>query len=187
MSEEWDIRKLGSLRRKVGLTQNQLAKLSGVSQSLIAKIESNKIDPAYSKVIAIFQTLENKMNQIESSKTAKDLMNEKIIFLSPQDNLKKAIKLMKGKNISQLPVFQENNPVGSISENMFVDWVEKYGSSVGSITVKEVMGDSFPTIPEDSNIGIISQLLRYYKAVLVKKGSKIIGIITKVDLIKAMK
>ena len=36
---------LKKLRKKLGLTQNQLAKRANVSQSLIAKIESNKIDP----------------------------------------------------------------------------------------------------------------------------------------------
>ncbi|MBI2079314.1 helix-turn-helix domain-containing protein, partial [Candidatus Micrarchaeota archaeon] len=50
--KEIDVSKLGSLRRKLGITQKELAKLAGVSQSLIAKIEMGKIDPAYSKVLA---------------------------------------------------------------------------------------------------------------------------------------
>ena len=58
----FDVKSIGSLRRKLNLTQKQLAKLSGVSQSLIAKIESNRIDPSYSKVVSIFHALENEMN-----------------------------------------------------------------------------------------------------------------------------
>lgn len=45
-------------RKLLGLTQKQLAKIAGVSQSFIAKIESGKIDPSYSKAKAIFDTLE---------------------------------------------------------------------------------------------------------------------------------
>ena len=45
-------------RKMLNLTQKQLAKLAGVSQSLIAKLESKKIDPSYTKVKAIFDALE---------------------------------------------------------------------------------------------------------------------------------
>jgi len=44
-------------RRILGLTQNELAKLAGVSQSLIAKMESRKTNPSYTKVKAILDVL----------------------------------------------------------------------------------------------------------------------------------
>ena len=34
------------LRKQLGLTQTELAKLSGVSQSLITKMEAKKVEPA---------------------------------------------------------------------------------------------------------------------------------------------
>jgi len=45
-------------RKMLGLTQKELARMAGVSQSSIAKIESGKIDPSYNKVKAIFDVLE---------------------------------------------------------------------------------------------------------------------------------
>lgn len=45
-------------RKRLDLTQNQLAKMAGVSQSLVAKIEAGSIDAAYSKVKRIIETLE---------------------------------------------------------------------------------------------------------------------------------
>ena len=47
----------------MGLTQKELATIANVSQSLIAKIESNNIDPSYSniqKLDAVFETLQQK-------------------------------------------------------------------------------------------------------------------------------
>ena len=41
-------------RRKLGLTQSQLASLAGVSQSYIAKLEAGKIEPSYIKIKSIF-------------------------------------------------------------------------------------------------------------------------------------
>ena len=49
-----DIKEIKILRKKLEITQNELAKKSGVSQSLIAKIESSNIDPAYSSIKKIF-------------------------------------------------------------------------------------------------------------------------------------
>jgi len=45
-------------RRQLGLKQSELAKMAGVSQSLIAKLESGTIDSSYTKVKTIFDVLE---------------------------------------------------------------------------------------------------------------------------------
>ena len=41
------IDRISKIRKQLGLTQIQLANLAGVSQSLIAKLESGRIDPSY--------------------------------------------------------------------------------------------------------------------------------------------
>ena len=38
---------ISKLRKKLGISQSELSELSGVSQSLIAKLEAKKIDPSY--------------------------------------------------------------------------------------------------------------------------------------------
>ena len=55
-----DLSELRILRKKIGLTQSELAKQASVSQSLIAKIESKKIDPSYTNAKKIFETLQKK-------------------------------------------------------------------------------------------------------------------------------
>lgn len=183
--KEIDIGKIGSIRRKIGLTQKELAKLSGVSQSLIAKIEMGKLDPAYSKVLAISEALENEMNKSKSAKHAKDIMSSQIISVNKDEKLDKVIKIIKERDISQLPVFSNNDLVGSISDSKVADLILERGSAALMLTVGDFMEESFPTVPPTAHLEVVANLLNFYKAVLVKDG-KIIGIITKVDLIKAL-
>ena len=51
------LEEIGRRRRLLALSQKQLANLSGVSQSMIAKIESGRISPSYLKTKAIFDIL----------------------------------------------------------------------------------------------------------------------------------
>jgi predicted transcriptional regulator len=182
-----DLAQIGKLRRKLGLTQKKLAGLSGVSQSLIAKIESGSIDPAYSKVKQIMGALENERKKSEVRKRAQDIMTRRIVSVSPSENLGRVISLMRRENVSQLPVFSGSMCVGSLSDSMLVDWIEKYGDKLTKITVEEAMEESFPSIPPDSDLEAVTGMLRFYRAVLVKEKGKITGIITKADLIKAIR
>lgn len=181
-----DLKYMGKLRKQLGLTQKQLARLSGVSQSLIAKIESGKIDPAYSKAQQIMGALATEQNKKESTKRACNIMSKNIIFLSPSENVGAAINLMKRKDISQIPIMDDHSCVGSISENVIVESISEYGNNLASLTIGKVMDDAFPSMPSESNIEAVAGLLKFYKAVLVKADGKIIGIITKADLLKAI-
>ena len=148
----YSVERIGRLRKQLGLTQKQLANLSGVSQSLIAKIESGKIDPAHSKVVQILSALESVENQ--EKKKAKDVMTKHIVSVAPEETVSKAIKLMRDKNISQIPVLDGHRCVGSISERILLDLVSQ-NADLKSIKVKEVMNGSFPTIPITSVVDAI--------------------------------
>jgi len=49
---EFEINEVKDIRKRLGLTQLELAKRANVSQSLIAKIEAGRIDPRYSRPCA---------------------------------------------------------------------------------------------------------------------------------------
>ena len=46
------------IRKNLDLTQEELSRLSGISQSLIARIEAGTVDPSFSKAERIFSALE---------------------------------------------------------------------------------------------------------------------------------
>jgi len=179
-----EIERIGRMRRQLGLTQKALAKLAGVSQSLIAKIESGKIDPAYSKVIQINDALSRLKSK--DKKRATDIMTPDLISISPSDTLHRASSIMRSKNISQLPVMDRERCVGSLSDSLMVDLLACHSGDVKTLTVSEVMRESLPVIPANSLSDVAIDLLRHYSAVLVERQGKVVGIITKADLLRAI-
>ncbi len=173
-------------RRKLGLRQAELAKLAGVSQSLIAKLESGRVSPSYENARAIFEALE-RLEEKEQGK-ARDILTRNVMSISRREPLSKAILLMKKNEISQLPVLDGHNVVGSVSEqtilNKLAGGIDP--SKLSSLAVENVMDESFPRIDEDTPLPAVSALLRYNPAVLTAKKGKITGIITKADLFKVV-
>jgi predicted transcriptional regulator len=181
-----DVVNIKNIRKSLGMTQKELALLAGVSQSIIAKIESERVSPSYEivkKIFDVFENLENK-NIIK----AVDIVNKKIIFVDKNDRVSIAIEKMKKHGYSQIPVFYRGQSVGSISEKGIVDIISSGKSleRINDMKVSEVMEESFPRINENTPTQIVSMLLQHSSAVLVTKQDKTIGIITKSDLLKTI-
>jgi len=173
-----DIKEIKAVRKKLGLTQTQLARLSGVSQSLIAKIEAGTLDPTYSNAQKIFNALEafSKKKEIK----AEEIMTPKIISLSPSDSARDAIGRMKKFEISQMPVLDNEKAVGIISETILLDAVlNKKPQKIG-----DIMEDAPPVLSKDSSVSVVSDILKYYPMVLVGEKGRLKGIITKADLLR---
>lgn len=171
-------------RMKLGLTQSALAGRASVSQPLIARIEAGDVDPRLSTLRSIILALdEMEKNRV----TAKDLMTTPVIAVSTTDTVEHAVKLMEKQGFSQLPVIDSGVPVGSISENAVV---QAMGSgdlgSISSSRVSVIMEDSFPTVSPKTSMGTISHLLETYHAVLVMEMGRVIGVITKYDIMRLL-
>jgi predicted transcriptional regulator len=171
----YELNEIKKIRKSAGITQKELAKQANVSQSLIAKIESDKIDPSYSKAKKIFDTLT--LITHKSELKAKDIMNKRVISVKSNCTIKEAIRLMKKYEISQLPVI-DRHLIGLVSESSIVD-------HIGGVEkeVKNIMGEIPPIISKEENINLIAGLLKYSSIVLVMDNG-IKGVITKSDLIR---
>ena len=169
-------------RKKVGISQSELAKKSGVSQSFIAKIESRKIDPSYASVGKILSSLDS----LESKNMlcAKNVMSKKVATIECTEKVCKGITLMKKLGVSQIPVTSKGLVVGSISEKAVLEkMIDLEDTNLSGLIIKEIMDDAFPTLGEDMPLSTILTLLRYNQAVLVTKKERILGIITKANLL----
>ncbi len=167
-------------RKILDLTQGDLAKLCNISQSLIAKIEANKLEPTYNKAKKIFEVLDSLSKK--ETKKAKDVMNSKIIKLNCGDDIKKAIATMKKFGISQIPVYDDNKMVGFISESLILNALLEAKHE----NICDVMGDRPPTVSEDTPIEVVSSLLKYSPLVIVFGDRKAKGVITKSDVLNSM-
>ena len=170
-----DISDLKRKRLLAGLTQQELATLSGVSQSMIAKIEVGLLDPTISKARKISTALSLKAG---SDKTAKDIIS-KVVSFPPETLLSKAIACMQKEGFSQFPVMKNKDVVGFVTEKTIL-------AHPHAKKVREVMVASPPVVDIATPLPLIKQLLMNYSAVLVMKNGAITGIITPSDIIKMM-
>ena len=173
-------------RKLMGLTQSELAKLSGVSQSLIAKLEAGKIEPSYSKVKKIFETL-NKLEFKNKIKATRITYN-KIVSVQDNELVSYAVKLMKKYGFSQLPVLKKNQVIGSISEKTILNQIleGKDLDQISKLTIREIMDETLPQVNENAPVSLISSLLQVYPAVLILIKGNVKGIITKADFLKLL-
>jgi predicted transcriptional regulator len=169
---------LKKLRMEAKLTQKKLAELVGVSQAHIAKIEQGKVDPRLSTVNKILKVLTE-----SKEKRCKDIMTRGVIFAKPSDSVLKVSEIMVRHAISQMPVLNGFEVVGTITEEGII---RKLGSNIAEEKVGNIMDPPLPTVSEDTSISAIRPLLERRQGVLVTKGRKIVGIITRSDLLKTI-
>jgi len=177
---------IGKRRRQLGLKQSELAKLSGVSQSLIAKLEAGTIDSSYTKVKTIFDVLE-RLEAKTKIQERKVVPNE-VISIQKDEQIAKVVQLMKEYGYSQIPVFNKKQSVGSISEKTILREIlsGKDITQISKLPVESIMEEAFPQVSEDAPLSLISSLLQNYPAILVSKKGSVTGIITKADLLRML-
>jgi len=170
-------------RLKIGLTQQKLASLTGVSTSMINQIESGRCQPSYATARKIFEVLWSLESQ--SSMKAGDICSKDIVKLKTTDTLHDAIKKMQDQSISQVPVFDGNEVVGLITEDGIVKYLlDSDEMQRKKIKLSEVMDPRPPIVDHNTPVKTLVSLIRYSKCVLVSKQSKIVGIITASDTLK---
>ncbi len=174
------------IRQKIGITQKKLAAMTGVSTSMINQIESGRSKPSYDTAKKIFENLA-KLEGQSSSHRAGDFCSKDIIKLKPTNTLHDAIKKMHQLSISQIPVFNNSEVVGVVSE----DGIVRHLADLGEADLKKAqLADTMDPIPPivdfDTPANVLVPLIRYSKCILVSKKSKVVGIITASDTLKMM-
>ena len=171
-------------RRQLGLKQLELAKMAGVSQSLIAKLEAGTIDSSYTKVKTIFDVLERL--EFKTKAQADKVLHKNVVTVQKNEPISKVVKIMQECGYSQMPVFDGKHSVGSISEKTILRQIMagKDFEEISKLPTEEIMEEAFPQINEDAPLALISSLLQTYSGVLVIKRGEVIGIITKADLLR---
>jgi predicted transcriptional regulator len=174
------------MRLKIGITQKKLAAMTGVSTSMINQVESGRSQPSYETAKRIFDSLASFEGKSSSHK-AGDFCSKDVVKLKPSNTLHDAIKKMHESSISQIPIFNGQEPVGVISEDGIVKHLADIGESeLKNAKLADTMEPVPPIVDYDTPANVLVPLIRYSKCILVSKKSKIIGIITASDTLKMM-
>jgi len=170
-------------RQKLGVKQLELAFKAGVSQSMIAKIESNQMVPSYDIAKRIFLTLESLEHNNE--KSCKDIMTKHFISIQANRKIRESVELMKKHDISQIPVFDKKRNLGSISESgiyaKLTEGIDK--KTLFESPIRNHIEPPLPTISSSTPLSVALPLLKTTNAILLTDKDEIVGIITKSDIL----
>ena len=75
--------------------------------------------------------------------------------------------------------------IGSITEESIIQAMQKT-KNVSELKAFEIMGDSLPSVSPKASLNELSSLLSRNPAVLISEKGKMVGIVTKADLLKAI-
>ena len=113
--------------------------------------------------------------------------DKKFFSVSATETVRQAFAIMKEHDISQMPVLKDQEVVGSITENIVLNYLLDNPFSNSEKAVETIMGEPFPLVKADMPF---SQLNHYINkstpAVLVKDTAGTLHVVTKYDIIQAL-
>ena len=106
-----------------------------------------------------------------------------LLQITPETSVRQALNLMSTYNVSQLPVLDGDDGVGAISEQALM--ARAIGQpKILDRPVRDVMDPPFPVVDSDSPVSLLTTLLsRTTPAALVRRDGKVVGIVTRYDLL----
>lgn len=126
---------------------------------------------------------------LESELKAKDILSKKLkkdfISINPDTAMQEVLRLMRDYDISQLPVMENEEWVGSVGEQQIISALSE--NPTQNTSVRYIMAPALPVISEDMTVSQLSKIIsRQIPAVIVKKTAGDYQIISQYDLIQSL-
>ncbi len=113
--------------------------------------------------------------------------DRRFIAVQKDDTVRTAFNLMKSHDISQLPVMDGDQVIGSITEKQVLHTLLENPLHNAEKPLSTMMGEAFPLVNEDLPISQLNRYLgRNTPAVIAKDRSGSLHIVTRYDLIQAI-
>jgi cystathionine beta-synthase len=107
---------------------------------------------------------------------------QELIFVAPNATVSEALAQMSEAGVTQIPVLEDNQSVGSLRESHILTQLLK-NSELLNARVADVMDKSFPIVDTDTGSDEIKSKLQKSPAVLIEDFKRITGIITRSDVL----
>jgi cystathionine beta-synthase len=117
------------------------------------------------------------------SETKSDRAPQALVSVAPGEPVSAALAMMNDLGLTQIPVLEDGESVGSLRENHLLAKVFT-DRDLLEAPVSKVMDKSFPTVDVDADINVVSRKLRSHPAVLIEEYGRITGIITRHDVLE---
>ncbi len=105
-----------------------------------------------------------------------------LISVSPEDIVSDALAKMQEHGVTQMPVLQERQSVGSLKESRVLTKLLA-NRDLLEAKVSDVMDESFPVLDIDASFDVIKERLHESPAVLIEEFKRIRSIITRSDVL----
>ncbi|MEC8242482.1 MAG: CBS domain-containing protein [Candidatus Thermoplasmatota archaeon] len=169
-------------RKSLEITQTKLSDMSGVAQSVIAKIENESVDPRASTLRKIVEALARFENP-ELLHTVQDIMTTDVAALRYEDTIQTAIDRMVKDGISQLPVLSETGAIlGIVSEDSILQKGAHRNGVVG-----QVMHTNPAVVDIRLSVAEARRRLTEVEALLVVEANLLVGLVSRMDLVRALR
>jgi len=110
-----------------------------------------------------------------------------VITVGPTDTLLTAFKRMRGADVSQLPVVDQNRrAVGLVDESDILVKVHRDSSHFND-RVENAMTDKLETLPPTAKINDLLEVFDRGRVAIVMDGDKFLGLITRTDLLSYLR
>jgi cystathionine beta-synthase len=126
--------------------------------------------------------------------TAAEVVNAKkgsgkvreLVIARPYQTVFHALKTMQEQDISQIPVFEENLPIGTIYEDQILT-LALQGKDLRKLVVREMMAKPLPRVPKNAPVERVTYILSHENpAVFVEMDDARFEILTKYDLMSTV-
>ncbi|MDD4020483.1 CBS domain-containing protein [Aminivibrio sp.] len=158
-----------------------LAPLGGGGHPQAASVTLHNVKP-----LQLVREMELRLSdEVKPSITAADIMTSPVMAIPPDSSVDDAYRIMIRYGHSALPVVKGKSILGLITRK---DLDKAHLHGFGKTLIREFMTEGVITIPKDASIHEAHRLLVTHSIgrLPVTEGSRIVGIITRTDLVKAL-
>jgi len=157
---------------------------------LVVALLPDRGDRYLSKIFSDEWMREHGYADAEVTLTAADVIRVKrqngktreLIVVGPNRTVFQALNTMQQQDISQLPVFEDSQSVGTIFEDKILN-LALQGKDLRKLIVREAMGPPLPQVPANAPIERVTHLLSHESpAVFVEMEDGKLEVLTKFDL-----
>jgi len=107
------------------------------------------------------------------------------VIVRPGDTLLTAYKRMRVADVSQLPVVDDGNRfIGIVDEAALLEYMARAGDAVNlAAVVKDIMREPAPKLSRHAGLAEAAALLQNSSRIIITDGDKLLGMVTRVDLL----